>query len=92
MSQETRNAALKEKTQQLLEGPLKHIRGAALAAALLPLASVAAAPAAGPGFDAVRVVWDSQRHCLERYESRRRSKTSGEAGIEERKSVALRRH
>jgi len=36
---------LKEKSQQLLDGPLKHIRGAALAAALLPLASVAAAPA-----------------------------------------------
>jgi hypothetical protein len=45
MSQEVRNAALKEKTQQLLQGPLKHIRGAALAAALLPLASVAASPA-----------------------------------------------
>jgi hypothetical protein len=36
---------LQQKTQQLLDGPLKHIRGAALAAALLPLASVAAAPA-----------------------------------------------
>src|SRR6185436_10706395 len=36
---------LKEKSQQLLDGPLKHIRGAALAAALLPLASVAATPA-----------------------------------------------
>src|SRR5438270_7237537 len=36
---------LQAKTQQLLEGPLKHIRGAALAAALLPLASVAVAPA-----------------------------------------------
>ncbi len=34
------------KTQQLLHGPLKHVRAAALAAALLPLASVAAAPAA----------------------------------------------
>src|SRR5262245_30588400 len=45
MSQEIRNAALKEKTKTLLEGPLKHIRGAALAAALLPLASIAAAPA-----------------------------------------------
>src|SRR4051812_11489805 len=38
--------AVGQKTQQLLDGPLKHIRGAALAAALLPLASVAAAPAA----------------------------------------------
>jgi hypothetical protein len=36
---------LREQTQQLLQGPLKHIRGAALAAALLPLASIAAAPA-----------------------------------------------
>jgi SdrD B-like protein len=45
MSQEVRHAALKERTKTLLEGPLKHIRGAALAAALLPLASIAAAPA-----------------------------------------------
>jgi hypothetical protein len=37
---------LREKTQRLLEGPLKHVKAAALAAALLPLASVAAAPAA----------------------------------------------
>jgi len=44
MSQ-AQHAALAAKSQQLLEGPLKHIRGAALAAALLPLASVAAAPA-----------------------------------------------
>jgi len=36
---------LREQTQQLLDGPLKHIRGAALAAALLPLASIAATPA-----------------------------------------------
>src|SRR3954470_9565269 len=36
---------LQAKTQGLLQGPLKHIRGAALAAALLPLASIAAAPA-----------------------------------------------
>src|SRR2546428_10904751 len=44
MSQQVQTE-LKGKTQQLLEGPLKHIRGAALAAALLPLASVAVAPA-----------------------------------------------
>ena len=37
---------LRDQTQQLLDGPLKHIRGAALAAALLPLASVAATPTA----------------------------------------------
>jgi hypothetical protein len=36
---------LRDQTQLLLDGPLKHIRGAALAAALLPLASVAATPA-----------------------------------------------
>ena len=44
MSQEVQTG-LREKTQQLMDGPLKHIRGAALAAALLPLASIAAAPA-----------------------------------------------
>jgi len=42
MSNEIRQTELREKTQQLLQGPLKHIRAAALAAALLPLASVAA--------------------------------------------------
>src|SRR5262245_28702467 len=36
---------LRDQTQLLLDGPLKHIRGAALAAFLLPLASVAATPA-----------------------------------------------
>ena len=46
MSQEICQSELQEKTQKLLQGPLKHIRAAALAAALLPLASVAAAPAA----------------------------------------------
>ena len=45
MSQEVDQVELKQRTQQLLDGPLKHIRAAALAAALLPLASVAAAPA-----------------------------------------------
>ena len=43
---ESRETTLQQQTQQLVQGPLKHIRGAALAAALLPLASVAAAPAA----------------------------------------------
>ena len=38
-------AELRDQTRQLLDGPLKHIRGAALAAVLLPLASVAATPA-----------------------------------------------
>ena len=46
MSQNIGQTELQEKTSRLLDGPLKHIRAAALAAALLPLASVAAAPAA----------------------------------------------
>jgi hypothetical protein len=46
MSQGTGQNELQEKTQKLLQGPLKHVRVAALAAALLPLASVAATPAA----------------------------------------------
>jgi hypothetical protein len=46
MGQESRQSELHEQTQHLLQGPLKHIRSAALAAALLPLASVAATPAA----------------------------------------------
>ena len=45
MSQDVRQAELHEKTQRLLQGPLKHVRAAALAAALLPLASVLATPA-----------------------------------------------
>src|ERR1051325_6721487 len=36
---------LRNQTRQLLDGPLKHVRVAALAAFLLPLASVAATPA-----------------------------------------------
>lgn len=45
MSQQVEQNDLKGRTQQLMEGPLKHIKAAALAAALLPLASVAATPA-----------------------------------------------
>jgi hypothetical protein len=45
MSQAAPQNALQKQTQELLDGPLKHIRAAALAAALLPLASVAATPA-----------------------------------------------
>src|SRR5256885_8719185 len=45
MSQAIVQTELQEKTQRLLAGPLKHIRAAALAAALLPLASVAVSPA-----------------------------------------------
>jgi hypothetical protein len=43
MSQEQVQVAAK--TQQMLQGPLKHVRAAALAAALVPLASVMATPA-----------------------------------------------
>jgi len=49
MSQQVGQTELKAKTQQLLDGPLKHIRAAAIAAALLPLASVAATPASAQG-------------------------------------------
>lgn len=41
MSQEARQRNVREKTQQLLQGSLKHVRAAALAAALVPLAAVA---------------------------------------------------
>jgi hypothetical protein len=47
MSQNIGQTELQTKTRRLLDGPLKHIRVVALAAALLPLASVAAAPVAG---------------------------------------------
>jgi hypothetical protein len=43
MSNEIRQTELREKTQQLLQGPLKHIRAAALAAALLTRGSNVAA-------------------------------------------------
>src|SRR5258707_12770104 len=41
MSQEDRHTELAKKTRELLQGSLKHVRTAALAAALVPLASVA---------------------------------------------------
>jgi hypothetical protein len=44
MSQDLRRA--EERTRRLLDGPLKHAKAAALAAALIPLASVVATPAA----------------------------------------------
>jgi hypothetical protein len=40
MSEEGRHTELREKTQQLLQGSLRHVRAAAIAAALVPLASV----------------------------------------------------
>jgi len=45
MSHEVTRIELQKKSQQLLDGPLKHIRSAALAAALIPLASVVVTPA-----------------------------------------------
>jgi hypothetical protein len=45
MSQEDRQIEIKEQTQRLLRGSLKHVRAAALAVALVPLASVAMSPA-----------------------------------------------
>jgi len=45
MSQENNQSAAQEKTHTMLDGPLKHVRAAALAAALVPLASIAATPA-----------------------------------------------
>jgi hypothetical protein len=45
MSQVDRQNHVREQSGSLLQGPLKHIKAAALAAALVPLASVAVAPA-----------------------------------------------
>jgi hypothetical protein len=45
MSQQERRVEVQEQTKNLQEGPLKHIRAAALAAVLVPLASFAATPA-----------------------------------------------
>jgi hypothetical protein len=41
----SQNVELQGQTKQLLDGPLKHIRAAALAAVLVPLAAVAISPA-----------------------------------------------
>jgi hypothetical protein len=49
MSKEDRQTDVREKTQRLLRGSLKHVRAAALAAALVPLASVAVSPAVAQG-------------------------------------------
>src|SRR5215467_2524268 len=45
MSHEGCRAELREKTNQLLHGALKHVRVAALATALVPLGALAARPA-----------------------------------------------
>ncbi len=49
MSKQTKNE-LNEQSRKLMDGPLKHVKAAALAAALLPLASVAATPASAQSF------------------------------------------
>lgn len=49
MSHESRHAELRKKTQHLLRGSLKHVRAAALAAALVPLASIAVSQAVVQG-------------------------------------------
>jgi hypothetical protein len=50
MSEENRYAELRQKSQQILRGSLKHVRAAALAAALVPLAAVASGHAVAQGF------------------------------------------
>ena len=45
MSETGRHVELREQTHQLLQGSLKHVRAAALAAMLVPLAAVAVSPA-----------------------------------------------
>ena len=49
MSQEDRQVELRAQTEQLLQGSLKHVRAAALAAALVPLAAVALSPIVAQG-------------------------------------------
>ena len=49
MSDQVRQDALRSRTQQLLQGPLKHVKAAALAAALVPLAVVAVRSSAPDG-------------------------------------------
>jgi hypothetical protein len=60
MSQQTRRAELREKTQQLVGGALKHVRAAALAAALVPLGAVVVSSSVivPPGGGAVPVPCD----------------------------------
>ena len=74
---------LRRRTEQLLEGPLKHVKAAALAAALLPLASVAATPASAqtlcPSGGVCGIVFDD--------ENKNGVQDVGEAGIPEVKVV-----
>jgi hypothetical protein len=76
MSQDIDRTELQTQTKQLLDGPLKHARAAALAAALLPLASVAVSPASAQmcssGGVAGRVWQDSNKNGIQ---------DAGEAGV-----------
>ena len=67
MSGEIGQTELRRQTHELLQGPLKHIRGAALAATLVPLASVLAAPASAqstscPSAGVCGTVFDDANH------------------------------
>src|SRR5918993_6105428 len=78
MSQQNHNQALTHQTQQLLQGPLKHVAAAGLAAALVPLAAVAVAQAeprsCGSGGNVCGIVWsDTNNNGL---------RDAGEPGIE----------
>ena len=60
MTQDVNQAELRERTEQLLQGRLKHVRAAGLAAALVPLAAVAVSavsPETCPSAGICGVVW-----------------------------------
>jgi hypothetical protein len=76
---EVRQAELKDNTKQLLDGPLKHVRAAALAAVLVPLASLVATPASaqtgcGSGGTVCGFVFNDTNH--------NGTQDAGEVGIE----------
>ena len=67
MTQGNQKNELCEKSQQLLQGPLKHTRAAALALALVPLAAVAAVqadeqPCASAGIVCGTVFYDANNN------------------------------
>src|SRR5262249_19733023 len=76
---EVSQAELNQNTQKLLDGPLKHVRAAALAAVLVPLASLVATPtsaqdACASGATICAFVFDDANH--------NGIQDSGEAGIQ----------
>jgi hypothetical protein len=86
MSGEIGQTELRRQTHELLQGPLKHIRGAALAAALVPLASVLAAPASAqsvgcPSAGVCGTVFDDANH--------NGVQDAGETGIEGAKVLLI---